>query len=195
MKKFLAIIILSLCFITPSQANDIRDFQIEGMSIGDSLLNIFSLNQLKEFTNHSSTFNYKDGKSKIITTHSDAPIGGRHQSSTYSFVGVTFNDKINYKIIGIQGHISFKEVGDCNKERLKIEKEIENLLNIQPKRQTAKHAYDNTSQSFTSWFHFDTNDSISINCTDWQKKFNWPPNLKVSIISTELKEVLRINYE
>ena len=42
MKKLLAIIILSLCFITPSQADDIRDFQIEGMSVGDSLLDYFS---------------------------------------------------------------------------------------------------------------------------------------------------------
>ena len=29
-------------FNNPSQADDIRDFQIEGMSIGDSLLNHFS---------------------------------------------------------------------------------------------------------------------------------------------------------
>ena len=48
MKKFLAIIILSLCFITSSQADDIGDFQIEGMSIGDSLLNYMSLNQIKD---------------------------------------------------------------------------------------------------------------------------------------------------
>ena len=48
MKKLLAIIILSLCFITPSQADDIRDFQIEGMSVGDSLLDYFSDKATKE---------------------------------------------------------------------------------------------------------------------------------------------------
>ena len=42
MKKFLLILILSLFLITPSQADDIRDFQIEGMSIGDSALDYFS---------------------------------------------------------------------------------------------------------------------------------------------------------
>jgi hypothetical protein len=31
----------------PSHADDIRDFQIEGMSIGDSLLNYFSKDQIK----------------------------------------------------------------------------------------------------------------------------------------------------
>ena len=42
MKKFLAILILIFTLQTPSQADDIRDFQIEGMSIGDSLLDYFS---------------------------------------------------------------------------------------------------------------------------------------------------------
>ena len=42
MKKLLAIIVLSLCFITSSQADDIRDFQIDGISIGDSLLDYYN---------------------------------------------------------------------------------------------------------------------------------------------------------
>ena len=40
MKKLLAIVVLGLCLITPSLADDISDFEIEGMSIGDSLLNL-----------------------------------------------------------------------------------------------------------------------------------------------------------
>ena len=42
MRKFLIIIILNLCFMPLSKADDIRDFQIEGMSIGDSALDFFS---------------------------------------------------------------------------------------------------------------------------------------------------------
>ena len=38
MKKFLAILVLSLFLTIPSQANDIKDFQIDGISTGDSLL-------------------------------------------------------------------------------------------------------------------------------------------------------------
>ena len=54
MKKLLAIIILSLCFITQSQANDIRDFQIEGMSVGDSLLEVFDERTIKKgIRNHT----------------------------------------------------------------------------------------------------------------------------------------------
>ena len=38
-------------FQTPSQADDISDFQIEGMSIGDSALDYFSKSTLKENKN------------------------------------------------------------------------------------------------------------------------------------------------
>ena len=47
MKKFLAIIILNLCFIIPSQADDFKDFEIEGISVGDSLLNFYSEEKIK----------------------------------------------------------------------------------------------------------------------------------------------------
>ena len=39
MKKLLGILVLGLFLITPSLADDISDFEIEGISIGDSLLN------------------------------------------------------------------------------------------------------------------------------------------------------------
>ena len=48
MKRFLAILVLGLFLITPSWADDIRDFQIEGMSVGDSLLDYFSEEKIKD---------------------------------------------------------------------------------------------------------------------------------------------------
>ena len=38
MKRLLLILVLTLSFQSIAKADDIRDFQIEGMSIGDSLL-------------------------------------------------------------------------------------------------------------------------------------------------------------
>ena len=48
MKKLLGIVVLGLFLITPSQADDISDFEIEGMSIGDSLLDYFSESKIKK---------------------------------------------------------------------------------------------------------------------------------------------------
>ena len=52
MKKLLAIVVLGLFLITPSQADDIRDFQIEGMSVGDSLLTYLDKKFIKENTDY-----------------------------------------------------------------------------------------------------------------------------------------------
>ena len=48
MKRLLTILILIFTLQTPSQADDIRDFQIEGMSIGDSLLDFFSEEEINK---------------------------------------------------------------------------------------------------------------------------------------------------
>ena len=46
-KKAIGIIVLGLLFISaPSYADDIRDFQIEGMSIADSALDYFRISKI-----------------------------------------------------------------------------------------------------------------------------------------------------
>ena len=41
MRNFLLILILTFSFQTLTKADDIKDFEIEGMSIGDSLLDFY----------------------------------------------------------------------------------------------------------------------------------------------------------
>ena len=45
-----------------SLADDIKDFEIEGISVGDSLLNKYSKNEINEKINDVNTFYYKDNK-------------------------------------------------------------------------------------------------------------------------------------
>ena len=64
MKKLLVIAALGLILITPSQAN-IEDFQIEGMSIGESLLDYFSKEQIEtapRYDNTNTNTNTDDGE-------------------------------------------------------------------------------------------------------------------------------------
>ena len=58
MKKLLGILVLGLFLITPSQADDIRDFQIEGMSIGDSALDYYEKEKINSLNKnyYKSTF-------------------------------------------------------------------------------------------------------------------------------------------
>ena len=62
MKLFLSMLILIFSYQSYSKADDIRDFEIEGISIGDSLLNHFTK---KELDNALEIYNYP-GSNKFI---------------------------------------------------------------------------------------------------------------------------------
>ena len=86
MKNFLSIIVLSLYFIAPTQADDIKDFQIEGISIGDSALNYFSEEEIKKNIRKNSYVN-SDGK------FYDANLNNFKFFKTYKNIQVNFKKK------------------------------------------------------------------------------------------------------
>ena len=61
MKRLLLIFILTFSFQILVKADDIRDFEIEGISIGDSLLDFFS----EEEINNNIEDYYNDNKYKL----------------------------------------------------------------------------------------------------------------------------------
>ena len=68
MKKFLAILILILTLQAPSYAaEDIQNFEIEGISIGDSLLDYMSEDEiLKEIEENIDRFSYLKEPNKYV---------------------------------------------------------------------------------------------------------------------------------
>ena len=137
MKKLLGILVLGLFLITPSQADDIRDFQIEGMSIGDSLLNHFS--KKKILASKVNWYKYLE-KNKFITIALES---SDFQKYEYVDVNAKYGDD-NYIIDSIAGSIYFgenKEIKDINHCYIK-QKEIaqdfsqifENSKKIGPKK-------------------------------------------------------------
>ena len=60
MRTFISFFVLIFCIQSLSHANDIRDFEIEGMSIGDSLLDFYTLSEIenwqKDYYGKSDTF-------------------------------------------------------------------------------------------------------------------------------------------
>ena len=83
MKKILGIVVLNLFLISTTQADDIRDFQIEGMSIGDSLLDYMTENEIE-----LNKMNY-DGqqKSKFYT------ISYTGKKTIYEIIEITLKKK------------------------------------------------------------------------------------------------------
>ena len=121
MKKFLVIIILGLCFVTPSQANDIRDFQIEGISVHDNLLDFFSIEEINKDKNLNRWGQPKNKKYKAI----DLP----PYKDYVIYDSLSFNiDKKTYEIFTIIAGIYLNDIKNCKKEYKNITDELNNIF-------------------------------------------------------------------
>ena len=108
MKKLLGILVLGLFLITPSWADDIRDFQIEGISIGDSLLDYFSEKEIENNIQRTSFKNKKYTKFEMYKhdsykTYESAQVFFKKNDEKYKiyFVsGALFDENINIPIRG-----------------------------------------------------------------------------------------------
>ena len=115
MKRLLTILILILTFQTPSQADDIRDFQIEGMSIGDSLLDYFSEEKIKKSKRKNAYRWKKDRKFTSIE------IQFHPSFKIYDAIQATYktNDK-KFQIYMLSGFLDFpNNIKDCYKKKMK----------------------------------------------------------------------------
>ena len=188
MKKILRMLVLGLFLITPSQADDIRDFQIEGMSIGDSLLDYFS----KEEINANIMKYYDSDKYTVIEFYS---LPGFEVYSGVSFATKKL-DK-NFTIKQISGVKFIKNINDCYDEKNKIDKELSKMFsNTTREVENEKHEADETGKSTTRAirYYFESHDIVTVICYDWSdditEKFNWGDNLSVEITTKEFNNFL-----
>ena len=188
MKKFLATLILILMFQTSSQADDIRDFQIEGMSIGDGLLDYFNE---EEINNFHKVF-YPNKKFYALDTF----------SSNYKvYEQVQFALKNNdYKIYGISGGILYKNnIKKCLEKKKSVLTELKNVFkNSKISSYKLKHSADKSGKSeqhTTEISLGNRNGLVVVECIDWSEKMgmenNWQDNLSVSIYLQEYVNFLR----
>ena len=111
MKKLLLILILTLSFQTLAKADDIKDFQIEGISIGDSLLKFSSKNEINKNM-------ITDYKSKLYSRFTLRNIFSS-DLKVYDDVQVHFktNDK-KFTIVSISGGIYYEnDFDNCLKKK------------------------------------------------------------------------------
>ena len=97
---FLTFLILILSFQSWTKADDVRDFEIEGMSIGDSLLDYMTKTQI-----NNSKRNYLKGKRKYYVVYKQSFL------NTYEIVDIYLKtgDK-NYEIQTIVGKLIVKNI-------------------------------------------------------------------------------------
>ena len=171
-----------------SFSNDIKDFTIEGMSIGDSALNFFSK---EEIINNNMNYYTKDDYITIgLNNH---PLLNQYEWLQISFKK---NDK-KYIIESLDGVLSFKnDFKGCLKKKSQIVLEIKNMTDIEPNELEGKHRGDPTGKSIFSNSEFYIGDDvIAISCIDWSKKMEekYFDHLKVIFNTNEFHNFIASN--
>jgi hypothetical protein len=180
---------------TPSQADDIRDFQIEGMSVGDSLLDYFSKKEIKD--------NTKPHYYKYMINFAFVAIEFYQHPSFKDYSGVQLHVKKNdkkYKIYSISGYDYYdNDIKGCYKKLNEIDKELSVLFKDAERRMmNTKHRADESGKSTVKQIYYtlESGDGAVINCYDWSKKMteknSWYDNLDVSLDRKEFQDAFII---
>jgi hypothetical protein len=205
MKKLL-ILLFSLFFLSsPSViADDISDFEIEGMSIGDSLLDYMTEDEiLDKIKKNKYTHTYLKEPDKYIqlkllknfaTYESLSLLIKNNASNQY----VT-NKNEKYTILYIGGNITYNEDFDsCIQKRDEIEEVLSKMFpNIDKQPEIYDYSFDPSGDSIVDSvaFIFDSGAEIDSYCLDLEENFrikkNWNEGLKVSVSSEETTSWLR----
>jgi hypothetical protein len=193
-KKLLIIFFISLCFTTSSKSQDISDFQIEAITIGDSLLNFFNKNTIES----SRMYTYKDKTFYSLDIWSD---------KFKEFDAMQFHLKKNdkkFKIYGFSGAITFGKLGEhypksekeCKIKKKIIENDIESLFpNADKSRHSGVGEYPDDPKVIRHDTYIVLNSGdVWLQCYTFSKKpkkeLNLIDNLKVTILSIEFKKWL-----
>ena len=162
MKRLLLILIFTLSFQSWTKADDISDFQIEGISIGDSLLNFATEKKII-----STKQNVQYPNDKYIIYKADKFI----ENIKYNLFNVTTkkNDK-NYIITNLSGSIYYKDLNECFKIRKQIRANVEELFNFNDVEKNKYKSQDGKAIIHGLQFYlkpYPSVESIVLNCNQY----------------------------
>jgi|MDSW01.1.fsa_nt_gb hypothetical protein len=183
MRIFLSIFILILIFSLQSWswADDIRDFEIEGMSIGDSALDYYSE---EEILNNKVNWYKKDDFYAVVI---------EVNNSNYQAIQMHFkkNDK-SFIIQSVGGMIfNYSDIKNCHKLKKSVENEIINNFNLNRNninRYERNHPIDPSGKSTTSEAYINLdNGNIYLACFDLAKNIG-PKNFRLVANTLEIND-------
>ena len=163
MKKLLQILALSLFLLNPSHAEDIREFELEGISIGDSVLDHFSKSEIID-----ATKTYYPKSKKYYSIHILV------QSNNYDQIGFGVkNNDDNYTILKISGDKYYKNNPKfCLKQLDEVSKDFDNQFGTSNKiKYTQKYEAldDGNSYAEVVDYNFNNNSAIRLWCNFFTK--------------------------
>ena len=180
MRVFIVVLVLIFMFQSLTKANDIRDFEIEGMTIGASLLDLVSKSEIEKKKD------FKHSNKKYFQY-----IYLNKKNTNYDFFqfGIMDKDK-NYTIESINGGMYFPDnIKGCLKKMDEVIEDVsKTFANLeQTKKRDRKHRGDPSGKTIITeiYFHFNAGDLIAIQCTDYSEKLNYYDQLGIKLVSSK----------
>ena len=195
MKTLLTLFVLF--FSSSVVAEDISDFEIEGISLRDNIQDHFSKNQLEQY--------YRSfGKQHTaVEVYSNEGINHPRyfKLQTYDGMQVHYDDK-SKKIIGIFGAIDFPDdISGCLKKLNEIKPEIESVTRSTILRKeddiNNKHWDDPSGKSYTTGvtYYIKNDHHIHLDCYDWSEEMKpWIDHLRMGIYLNEYLDLIDSEY-
>ena len=179
MRIILSVLILIFSLQSWTKADEISEFEIMGMSIGDSLLDFFSL---QEIGYNLKNANYTSDKYTLFEVYK-----ADHQLDQYDALMIHFrkNDK-NYKIFSVSGVIEFaNNIQGCTSKKKEIDLELLKLFKNLKRNDYgfSKAKSDKSGKSSFSEieYKFQTMHEITIQCYDWSEEIGYMDHLRISL--------------
>ncbi len=183
MKIFLLLLFLIFNFQFWVKADDIREFELEGVSIGDSLLNFTD-----ELAIKSSISKKQYPNDKFIIYEADRFL----QIKKYDYMGVTTlkNDR-DYSVTSISGMINYDKLQKCLDLKKEIQNSIEKIIKYDQKEEVEYDIDDGKIYGVQFYFNpYPSVEAIVINCYHFTNISGRPRNLSVSVNSENFAKFL-----
>ena len=195
MRVFLAVLVLIFSFQSWTKADDISDFEIEGMSVGESALEYFTKNEL---SNEEDLIIYKSKNNKLFKfqTFSYRDYQIPKEFLIYENIEMHFKKNDNkYIIKSVGGLLYFRnDLKNCLKKKDEIVSNISNafkdtkkiIIDLEPWLDRDPSGDTKTAHVY---FNFKSGAYIEVACYDWSDKITeevgYQDHLKVLLKSND----------
>ena len=189
-KLFAFFFLIILSGSISSFAEDVSEFEIEGIKIGDSLLDYMSEEEIKiELERNKGMYAHTDKKFISVRVFGIS-------SEVYEYIVATIKrtGDLNYKIYSIRGMLDYSNPADCLKKQKTIVKDLSKMFeNTKKDEWNRSPPSDPTGQSkvIAVSFNFKKGGNVSVLCHDYAKHVDLPSGLDVTVRNKEFQKWLR----
>jgi len=201
MKRLLAylflVLVLTFSFQSWTNAEDISEFEIEGVSIGDNLLDHFSKEEIDLFY-----ISFGPDHNGIEVDSTDKNISNYYPLIKYDALQISYViDKTNFfRVTGMSAGIYYdNDIKTCFKNRDEIKPDIESLLGSAITRKEddeRKHWADKSGKSYTygTNYYMSNGGAITVDCFDWSEEMKFRDHLRITFYSSEHMKLVNNHY-